>query len=222
MAQTALAQAFTVNGITPHEAAFKVAVAKYQNNGGTYERALAMLDAAYEKGSGGQPLRASNGHSTHADASRLNDGEVGQGPRADMARNEQPASPSPGRSEGQKASADKAGPASPSAASRIPVAAHDRHKPGHAKRGLEAITAINATMAKTAFASIRLDDGRMLGDIRWSEAVPLAQRMSRHARILIAAHNYAIPADPTTPLGAMVPSDEQTNIARMMERINEL
>lgn len=194
--ETMMSEAFKAIGLTPCEAAFNLALAKYQNNGGTYERALAMLDAAYGKGSGGQAKIPGNGRHVHANTSR--DGDAGRSDDVVKASGDSPASPS----------------------TPVRVVEHKRHLPGHAKRGAEAIAAVQPTMAKSAFASIKLDDGRTIAEVRWSEAVPLAQRHSRNARILIAAHNYAIPADPTTPLGEMVPPDEQKNIANMMERIN--
>lgn len=193
MSQTAMAEAFKASGITPHEAVFNLALARFQNNGGTYERALAMLDAAYGKGIEGRVEHAANGHSKVADDSPTHDGETGRAPSADNV-----------------------------AASHVHVVEHNRHKPGHAKRGAIEIASVQPAMAKSAFMSIRLEDGRALGEVRWSEAPILAQRMSRHARILIAAHRYAIPVDPTTPLHEIVPVDEQSNIARMMERLNEL
>ncbi len=198
---TALAKAFEANGVTPREAAFNVAIAKFQNNGGAYGVAVAMLDAAYGKGSGGPKKGASDGPEGFADASRPNDGEAGHQPGAERANNEPPASPS-----------------SPP----VNVTEHRRHLPGHAKRGATAIASVQGTLARVAFAAVKLPDGRSIGEVRWSEAPDLAQKYARNARIILAAHRFAIPPDPTMTLGECVPLDEQQRIVTTMEAINAL
>jgi hypothetical protein len=222
MAQTAIAEAFSAKGVTPYEAAFRVALARYQNNGGTYELALAMLNVAYGKGSGGHELAASNGRRQSADASLTNDGEAGPRAAAERADSNVPVSPSTERRAGHGLCANDATPAMPVAASPVSVIAHNRHKPGHARRGAVEIAAADATAKRTVFATIRLPDGRMLGEVRWSEAPQLAQTHARVARVLIAAHRYATPVDPSTSLDECVPPDEQRNIVTMVERINAL
>lgn len=211
MAQTAMAQAFERKGFSKVEVEFSLALAKYQNNGGTYEFARAKLDAAYGKGSGGRSRFASDGRLTAADAPQ---GEAGRDANAAKVGTVLPASPTE-RSTGRSTVAEQA-------SSEVPVAAHRRNLPGHAKRGIEAIAAVQPALAKAAFASIRLPDGRSAAEVRWGEAPALAQKYGFVSRLLIAAHRYAIPADPTTPLGECVPADEQQHIVKMMERINAI
>lgn len=208
---TALAEAFSAKGIQAREVALKMAIAKFQNNGGEYSTALAMLNAAYGIGDGGLARLASDGLKASA---TVPNGEAGHRRRADEVNRIVPASPTE-RSAGHVSAAH-------GALRDVPVAAHQRNRPGHAPRGLAAIAAADETAKRTAFALIRMPDGRALGEVRWSEAPQLAQTHARVARILLAAHRYATPADPTTTLDQCVPPDHQQTIVRMMEQINAL
>src|SRR5438067_4284133 len=93
--ETAMGAKMTAKGIFAHEVRFKIALAEFQNNGGTFERAMSLAMAAYGKGSGGQSRIASNGQGFGADASRKNDG-AGQHFLAVKATSGMP-SPSPER-----------------------------------------------------------------------------------------------------------------------------
>lgn len=62
MTSTAMSSAFEKAGVSPALARLKVALARYQNQGGGYEAARAALDAAYGI-SGGHGQYAREGHS---------------------------------------------------------------------------------------------------------------------------------------------------------------
>lgn len=214
---TALAIAMRAKGVDPNEVQFEIDLARYLNNGGTVARARAIIDAVDEKGSGGLQTSASNGRLECADASRPNDGEAGQ-PRgaAYAAEVPLPASPSPqaGRDEGHRSNADKATGAAHSSS--------PRRLPGHAKRGLTAIASIQGTLAASLFDSIRLPDGRALRNVRWSECVPLASKYRKLSRILLAVHNYAMPAEASTTLDAIVNEEQLAEIVASVEKINDI
>lgn len=212
MTETALANALADKGITPRNVAMQLAIARFQNNGGEYGVALAMLNAAYGKGSEGRSTRAGNGRAPVADASPSHDGEAGQGSVAETVVEDVPASPSTptGRGEGLSGRAEKAAANLPSAASR----------PGHAKRGAIAIASIQPAMAKSLFDATRLPDGRSLREIRWSECPTLAAKWGRSVRILMAIHNHAIPPDPNATLDSIVSEGELATIINAVERLN--
>lgn len=52
MRMTAIGEAMTAKGINPRNVELQIAIAKFQNYGGEYGVALAMLNAAYGKGRG--------------------------------------------------------------------------------------------------------------------------------------------------------------------------
>jgi hypothetical protein len=81
---TALGAAFEKKGVNRNEVEFSIAVVKFLNNGGTIERAHAVIDAADQRpGSEGHSMRANNGRGQDADASQRT---TGQQARADKAR----------------------------------------------------------------------------------------------------------------------------------------
>lgn len=212
--KTTLGAALTEKGFAPRNVALQIAIAKFQNNGGTYGVALAMLNAAYGKGSGGQVAVASNGHVDSADASRLHDGEAGQSRDANGAAVLVPASPSTstGRGGGPFLGAGKASGVLPSPASR----------PGHARRGAVAIASVDHVAAKSLFDSTILPDGRKLREVRWSECPTLATKYRRLSRVLMAVHNAAIPPDPNTNLDSVVSEAELQSIIASVEKFNEI
>lgn len=224
MATTALGAALEKNGLSQMINDLDLAIAKFQNLGGSREVAIARIERAYgrtenEEGGGRERKAAEGGQIDFAPASS-GDG-VGQSGGADKAALVVP-TPSPTeRSVGQKTITPQVLRTSPVAASPSPPL-RDKHKPGHAARGLGAIASIQPVIAKALFARYKLVDGRAASDVRWSEAPALAQRSAKDARILIAAHRYAVPPDPTMTLGQCVPEAEQRNIISMVERINAL
>lgn len=201
--KTALATAFAQKGVTSINVEFQLALAKFQNNGGTYGVALAMLNAAYGKGSGGRIQDTGDGRCQSADAPPIHDGEVGQRPAADKVRRALPTSPSTSTGRGAPA---------PSAASR----------PGHARRGAIAIASVQATLAKSLFDTVVLPDGRKLREVRWSECPALAMKYRRLSRVLMAVHNAAIPPDVSATLDTVVNEKELEAIVASVEKFNEI
>ena len=211
--KTALATAFATKGVTSINVEFQMALAKFQNNGGTYGVALAMLNAAYGKGSEGPKLRAGDGRVHPADASPTHDGEVGRTTFAGEAVAQVPTSPSTptGRDKGLGRGADKASPLLTNVASR----------PGHAKRGAIAIASVQGVMAKSLFDR-RLPDGRSYRDVSWIELPKLAREYRRESRILMAVHNHAIPPDLHAKIPEIVNEKELEAIVASVERFNEI
>lgn len=86
-AATAMGEALTAKGVFRHNIELQVAISKFQNNGGEYGVALAMLNAAYGR-SDGHVTIAEAGLRPDADASRPG---AGPEPAADKARHVVPA-----------------------------------------------------------------------------------------------------------------------------------
>lgn len=214
MAITTMGRALASKGILQRNVDFQIALAKYQNDGGEYGVALAMLNAAYGKGGRGRPGGAESGQAYPADASLNHDGETGREIKAGKAVDAVPASPSaePGRSEGRARSADEANGDMPSAASR----------PGHAKRGVIAIGAVQGAVAKSLFDETVLPDGRKLREVRWAECPTLAKKYRRLSHILMAVHNAAIPPDPNASLDTVVSEADLKSIITSVEKFNEI
>lgn len=118
---------------------------------------------------------------------------------------------SPGRKTGQAISADQADDGLPAA---------PRPHPGHAKRGLAAVASIQPTLARSLFDTIRLPDGRSIGEVRWNECPRLISQHSRIAHILAACHRSAIPPIPDTPLRSVVSEKELAKIVEDAEKAN--
>lgn len=209
-----IGEKLAAKGVQPINVRLQIALAEYQNNGGSYGVALAMLNAAYGRGSGRQTGDATLGRAFAADASLLNGGEEGQRSVADKATRSVPTSPPPQRSEGRIPYADKAEDIVPSAA--------PRPMPGHAKRGAVAIGAVDHVAVKSLFDTTVLPDGRKLREVRWSECPTLATKYRRLSRVLMAVHNHAIPPEPSMTLDAIVNDDELSRIVSAVERFNEI
>ncbi len=143
--KTAFAEKFEQRGISRVAIKMQIAISEFQNNGGTYNALIAMVDAAYGMGSDGQGsnagkavlglpssphTHAAKGHGNDADKAnpRLPDAapygtEEGQANRADKAWDFMPTSVSTESSEGgQGAHADEASRGLP------PSAAHNAER----------------------------------------------------------------------------------------------
>lgn len=209
-----IGEKLAAKGVQPINVRLQIALAEFQNNGGSYGVALAMLNAAYGKGSVGHSESAALGQAKHADASRLNGGDEGLMKGAEMARDATPSSPPTERSEGRLKVAEKADVSVPSATSR--------HLPGHAKRGAVAIGAVDHVATRSLFDTTVLPDGRKLREVRWSECPALATKYRRLSRVLMAVHNHAIPPEPSMTLDAIVNEAELSQIITSVERFNEI
>lgn len=179
--------------------AFMEAVREFQSHGGSFGVAYAIICAAYGKGK----------DTTHPHQ----DAAEGQGKGADKAQALSPDAAT-GRGEGRKKVADEANPQVPSASPRF--------KPGHARRGIAAIAAVQETVAKSLFDSIKLPDGRRLREVSWGEVPRLAQNYTFLARVMTLIHRKGIPVDATEKLDRIVSEDELSEIVSTVEKINDL
>lgn len=215
---TALAKALNDKGIVQINVDLQIAIAKFQNNGGQYGVALAMLDAAYGRGSVGRSISAHSGQRGVADASspplHPHDGEAGREANVLAARIKLPASPSAAtdRRQGQSNPAERV------ARSEMP----DRRSapiPGHSRRGASAIAAASASVSASLFDR-RLPDGRRIRDVAWAECPGLAKRWITSGRVLLAIHRHVVPVNPMTKLDTIVSEAELKNILDEQEKVN--
>lgn len=182
---TALGQALSDKGFVKRNVELQIAISKFQNAGGEFGVAYAMLCAAF-------------GH-VRSD---------GQAARVDDDQTTTPANAaSRGAGQGRGVGED------PSNIAR---------RPGHSRRGATSIAAVQPALNKSLFDSIILPDGRPLRVVRWCDCPTLAARYQRISRVVLACRNYAVPADPTTMLGEMVPEDELQQIVEATERLNAI
>lgn len=135
--------------------------------------------------------------------------------------------------EGRRACADKAGSLLPSSApsserrAKISVPQGQplfapRSRPGHAKRGAAAVEAVQKTVGKSLFDTIKLPDGRTLREVHWHECPNLASRYRRISRILMLIYNVHVPSDPNTRLDGVVSEKALENIVEQADRFNDI
>ncbi|WP_186415373.1 hypothetical protein [Pannonibacter sp. P2PFMT1] len=203
-------------GITARDVRLQIAIAEFQNNGGTFEQAEAMLRAAYANAAKGQRKNAGKATGLSPDAAPLRG--AGQLKCADKAKIEVPAAPTPStRSGGQTARAEEAiDPSPPAPQPRREVAS------GHARRGMAAIAAAQAPVARSLFDGTRLPDGRTLREVHWAECPRLARQYRHLARVLHAIHSHATPSDPAATLDEIVSEAQLQAIIATAERANDL
>lgn len=204
---TAIGEQLQAKGMLPRNIDFQIALAKFQNAGGEYGVALAMLNAAYGKGSGGQRPFA-EGHGASADASRIHDGEKGPKSLA-VASRAVPASPSAKNGAGLTATAEKAERSVPRPVPRP-------------KRGLGAIASIQSDIAVSLFDSVTLPDGRKIADVPWSELPKVATEHRRVSRIAMLIYRHAVPAEPNNTARAMLKEEQFAQIIEDAERFNDI
>ena len=180
---TAFEAAFQRAGLPARDARLQMAIAEFQNNGGSHERALALLDAAY--------ARDGQGQASDAEEARI-------------------AVPSPVSSsgDGHRACAAKARGAMPS--------------PNPARRGREAIRAVQATIASSLFDRITLPDGRALGAVQWHELPKLATQYRQFSRLFIVLHRKAVPADGFATVRDVVRERDLETALAEVERFNDI
>ena len=226
--KTAIAEKLEAKGITARIVAFRTALALFRNNGGTYDEALAEVDAAYANddkrySSAGRLL------SERANALRMGsdtalplprgreNGAVTPQPNAAKGRVLLPeagkAMPdvAPERSAGQHLIADQAG-------RHVPVAS-PKKMPGHARRGMEAIAAVQSSVGKSLFDTYKLPgDDRAIGDITWKELQGLARKHAEAYRLLSLIDGYGQPMDADAMVRDVLKEDalrEFVEIARL-------
>ncbi|NBN64175.1 hypothetical protein [Pannonibacter tanglangensis] len=216
MRETQITEQLARLGITARDVRLKIAIAEYQNNGGTFEQAEAMLRAAYTDAAKGRHTQARPAESPAPDAAPLRG--AGHFLTADKASEKAPAAPIPStRSGGQLKCADQANGVLPPAPQPRREAAS-----GHARRGLAAIAAAQVPVARSLFDGTRLPDGRTLREVHWAECPRLAQQYRHLARVLHAIHSHATPADPAATLDEIVSEAQLIAIIATAERANDL
>lgn len=230
--KTAIAEQFEAKGITARVVAFRMALAQFRNNGGTYDEALAELNAAYADG---QKIYSSAGRLLSERAAALKMGSAvsdlvpkGQASGA--------AAPQPNAAKGHFAAADKAGGDVPDAATERSAgqtsgadkavdfmpSASPRKMPGHSKRTLATIAMAQPTMMRSLFDTTKLPDGRSLREVSWAEVPHLASRYTFLSRVMVAIHRKGVPADPADTLDKLVNEDELKQIIGTVERLNDI
>lgn len=144
MGGTAFAAEFARYGILSRDVALERAIAQFQNNGGTYERALMLLDAAYEKAGRGQNLNSRDtGQSSYSPPGRPEDAP-GQSITVEKTFDRVPgASPLPAREDdaGQIQIAEKAN-------RRIPASSETSAPAGHSESAEQALRTVPAGAGK--------------------------------------------------------------------------
>src|SRR5690606_23737676 len=103
----------------------------------------------------------------------------------------------------------------------LPVAS-PHNKPGHAKRGLAAIAAVQETVSRSLFDTTKLPDGRSLREVHWAEVPRLAQQYTFLSRVMLLVHRKGVPADPAATLDAIVSDEELNEIIGSVEKLNDL
>lgn len=213
---TQITEQLAQRGITARDVRLQIAIAEYQNNGGTLEQAEALLRAAYTNAAKGHHTQARPAERPAPDAAPLRG--AGQLKHAGKAMRSSPAAPIPStRSGGHAAPAEEANRRPPPAPQpRREVAA------GHARRGLAAIAAAQAPVARSLFDGTRLPDGRTLREVHWAECPRLARQYRHFARVLHAIHSHATPSDPAATLDEIVSEAQLKAIIATAERANDL
>lgn len=87
------------------------------------------------------------------------------------------------------------------------------------KRGLAEVIAMRAVVKPSVFESIKLRDGRSIGELRWSEIDRFIGANKREAALLKLVRDWAVPADPNARVSEIVSSAE---LERMVQKAAEI
>jgi hypothetical protein len=220
-------------GYLPREVRFSIALSEFLNNGGTIERAHALVDQAAEQMQGnGQVLPTAQTSITVPDALQTY-GDKGRVEAAARAMQKVPASPNP-LGKGLTRDAEKANIAAPVSSTHPPEQGHlgaaekairivpRSGGPGHSRRGLAAIASVQGTIARSLFERTRLPDGRTLREVRWSELPRLAREYRSLSRVFTAIYKHAVPSDPSVTIDLIVKESELQEILTNVERFNDI
>jgi hypothetical protein len=198
---TQIGSKLAAQGVLPRNVRLQIALAEFQNNGGEYGVALAMLNAAYGKGREGHVVVSASGQGSVADAPRRHDDGKGQFAHAAKARLTAPNPSSPKRNEaGLSSIAAKATGAVPRPVSSLYIAA--------AKKGAKAI-------ALTVLDSFKVRDGRALGDLRFGELETLRMDNAQEAAIIRQIQRHAANVSPDTKVRDVINAE---TLERMIQR----
>jgi hypothetical protein len=201
----------------------------FRDNGGTYEQALAELNATFADDDAKYSY-AGRTLSERSQATRTGSEASAHLPQGQMGHAE---ASLPYAAKGQSTPANRAGPGLPDAATersagQTPGAdkasncvpdASPRKLPGHARRGLAASRIANAERNASLFDSIKLPgDDRSIGDITWRELQSLAQTHAETYRLLTLINSHCVPADPSAKVRDVLKEDtlrQFVDIARL-------
>lgn len=187
-------------GMDARDVRFSVALSEFFNHGGTVERAYELVALAAERMGKSAIDVLPEGQADSADVPRI-DAAKGHGSCADKADSHVPDAATQ-RSAGQGRSADEATYPLPDASPATPRyyhlgKPHPKRNPGHAKRGIAAIQAVQETVSRSLFDTYKLPgDGRAIGDITWKELQGLARKHAEAYRLLTLIDSHGVPADP--------------------------
>jgi hypothetical protein len=190
------------------EAQFTVAIARavaqFERDGGTMTRARALLvEAAGRLPSEGLLTGAVQGQQVVADARQPNGDEAGQTAIADEASANMPSSsPTECSGEGHTRHADEAFLELPStAAPHREIGGQGTHAdkatgampPAREPSAIDlaAMRAVRQSASLTVLDTIRVPDGRALGDVRWGELERLEREGFRHAWLMRLIRRHA-------------------------------
>ncbi|RWN33438.1 hypothetical protein [Mesorhizobium sp.] len=173
--ETMIGAKLAAKGFTPRNVKFQIALAEFQNNGGTWTDYLNIGRAAYGKGSEGQVPFAQQGHTSSLDASRKNDG-AGLSRVAEKAILSLPSPSTQRNGAGHMGLADKASIAMPRPVSAAYIEA--------AKAGAQKI-------ALTVLDSFKVRDGRAIGDLIFGELESLRANNAMEASVIRQIQRHA-------------------------------
>lgn len=226
MTETAMAVAFARNGVTEADAAFRVALARYLNTGGTVERARAMLDDAAARmpaqaGAGGQCIDAGNGH--RSAASSTDPGACAKQPQ--------------GHDRHAPGSAGEANLPAPQGhflgASPAETISHEAHRDtrgrfvphpnavrGMSREDRRALVSVKTELAKTQLATKVGEFNCLLRDLSWDQVAAAGERNT--ARGLFFAGLWTMKAEGARKVGDCVTDDDLRPLVAMAERKAQL
>lgn len=152
---TAISAALSEAGITAEDNALLLALARFRNNGGSYEQACALVETSY-----GDDAKARK---------QFKNGAAGHIPRAEKANDRLPAAPTLRNRAGRSRIADKANLNVPR-----PVSTAERR----------ASMAAHRLAAKSVLDSFKLRNGRAIGDLAFCELESLRFDNAREAAVI--------------------------------------
>ena len=187
---TAIAEQMKAQGIKPRDVRLNIAIAEFMNNGGTEERAIALVRAAYERARQGHSFRAKKANHWAPTPRAPNDSDTGQIDHADKAMVDSPVSLSPNDdADGHPRYADKAKETAPSASSPHGSEGHlsdaDKASPSFpSASGRAAVMRAATNIARSVLDSFKVRDGRPIGDLAFCELETLRFDNAREAAVI--------------------------------------
>lgn len=217
---TLLKDRLIATGYVPREVAFRRAVALFINNGGTYERAFALLRESAKNAGERWDITPSAPH--------RNGGEDGHQNCAGKAISRIPESPPPDRSEEQQSSSKEDN-------SSLSLPAINRTGAGQSQLASKAINAVprpgspsskylsaahsaSREVARTVLDSFIIRDGRAIGDVTFGELEKLRRLDLMHANLFSQIRNHVANATPHMRVRDLIKPDV---LERMLQKAAE-